>query len=63
MNELDRRSLLKAITALPFACCEALSVPSQEPVSVVALHTDRTGHPHKAARANSHLDFKVLTRD
>src|SRR5204862_3899556 len=63
MNELDRRSLLKAITAVPFAYCEALSVPSQEPVSVVASHTDRTGHPHKAARANSHLDFKVLTRE
>ena len=35
MNELDRRSLLKAITAVPFAYREALSVPSQEPVSVV----------------------------
>jgi mannose-6-phosphate isomerase-like protein (cupin superfamily) len=63
MNEFDRRSLLKAITAVPFAYCEALSVPSQEPVTVVASHTDRTGHPHKAARANSHLDFKVLTRE
>jgi len=42
MNELDRRSLLKAITAVPLAYCKALSVPSQEPVSVVASHTDRT---------------------
>jgi mannose-6-phosphate isomerase-like protein (cupin superfamily) len=63
MNELDRRSLLKAITAVPFAYCEALSFPSQEPVTIVASSTDRTGHPHKAARANSHLDFKVLTRE
>jgi len=63
MNELDRRSLLKTITAVPFACCEALSVPTQESVSVVPSRADRTGHPHKAARANSHLDFKVLTRD
>ena len=63
MKELDRRSLLKAITAVPFAHCQALSFPSQEPVSVVASNTDRTGHAHKAARANSHLDFKVITRE
>ena len=45
MNELDRRSLLKAIAAVPFAYCEALSVSSQEPLTIVASHTDRTGHP------------------
>ncbi len=63
MSELDRRSLLKVITAIPFAYGKALSVSSQEPVSVVEARADRTGHPHKAARANSHLDFKVLTRE
>jgi len=30
---------------------------------VLEAGTDRTGQPHKAARANSHLDFKVLTHE
>jgi hypothetical protein len=32
-------------------------------VHLVEAGTDRTGQPRKAARANTHLDFKVLTRE
>ncbi len=63
MSQLDRRSLLKVIAAFPLTSFKALGEPNQEPVSVVPSRTDRTGRPHKAARANSHLDFKVVTRE
>ncbi len=63
MLELDRRSLLKSLAALPFAPYLAIAEDAPQLLQVVPARTDRTGHPHKAARANSHLDFKVLTRE
>ena len=63
MLEVDRRSMLKAITALSLASYSALADEKESTVHLVDAGTDRTGHPHKAARANSHLDFKVLTRE
>jgi mannose-6-phosphate isomerase-like protein (cupin superfamily) len=61
MHELDRRSLLKGLAAFPFAAYSA--VGDEEPVHLVEAGADRTGRPHKAARANTHLDFKVLTHE
>ncbi|HET7349051.1 MAG TPA: cupin domain-containing protein [Acidobacteriaceae bacterium] len=60
MSALDRRSLLKALSALPFAPY-LLGQTESESLHVVRSGTDRTGRMHKAARANTHLDFKVLT--
>lgn len=57
---LDRRSLLNALAALPFAP-SLLGQTKSESLHVVSSGPDRTGRPHKAARMNSHLDFKVLT--
>ncbi len=61
MHELDRRSLLKVLAALPFAPPCAIGDDKPKTVNLVEAGTDCTGHPHKAARANSHLDFKILT--
>lgn len=61
MPIFDRRLLLKTFAALPFA--SALAQQEQQSLSVVPAGGDRTGHPHKAARANTHLDFKVLTHE
>ena len=36
---------------------------AEQAVHVVNARTDRTGVPHKAARADSPLDFKVLTAE
>ena len=66
MHELDRRSLLTALAALPLAPYLAIvehAPHAPQSLQVVPAGADRTGHPHKAARANSHLDFKVLTRE
>jgi mannose-6-phosphate isomerase-like protein (cupin superfamily) len=63
MHELDRRSLLKALAALPFAPYLGLADEGPQSLHVVQAGADRTGHPHKAARANSHLDFKVLSAE
>src|SRR5215470_11404477 len=62
MHELDRRSMLKVFTAISLAPCSAFA-NKKEDTNVVEAGTDRTGRPHKAARADSHLDFKVLTRE
>jgi|SRR5579859_2333617 len=63
MHELDRRSMLKALTALSLAPYSTFADENERAIRVVEAGTDRTGQPHKAARANSHLDFKVLTRE
>jgi len=63
MHELDRRSMLKVFTALSLASFPAFGVEKEDAIHVVEAGRDRTGQPHKAARANSHLDFKVLTRE
>jgi mannose-6-phosphate isomerase-like protein (cupin superfamily) len=60
-NEL-RRTVLKAMAALPFASITA-QAQLREPLHVVSAREDRTGQSHKAARADSHLDFKVLTAE
>jgi mannose-6-phosphate isomerase-like protein (cupin superfamily) len=62
MHQFDRRALLTLITTLPFISAKA-NGQSSTPISVVASCQDRTGRPHKAARANSHLDFKVITQE
>ena len=63
MSEWDRRSLLKAFAAFSVAPYAALESKEESAVHVVKAGADRTGQPHKAARANSHLDFKVLTHE
>jgi mannose-6-phosphate isomerase-like protein (cupin superfamily) len=63
MHEVNRRSLLKILAALPFAPYRANGDEKPQAVHLVEAGADRTGQPHKAARANSHLDFKVLTRE
>jgi hypothetical protein len=42
-------------------CSPRTSAAQPASTHVVRNRTDRTGQPHKAARADSHLDFKVLT--
>ena len=63
MHELDRRSMLKVVAALSLGPYSALADEKESTLHVVEAGTDRTGQPHKAARANSHLDFKVLTHE
>jgi mannose-6-phosphate isomerase-like protein (cupin superfamily) len=63
MNELNRRSLLKVIAAFSVAPYAALGSEKESAVHLVKAGGDRTGQPHKAARAGTHLDFKVLTRE
>jgi hypothetical protein len=53
VHELDRRSMLTVVAAL--------ADEKESTLHFVEAGTDRTGQPHKAARANSHLEFKVLT--
>jgi len=60
MYEIDRRSLLKGVAALPLVPYGAIAEEAKT-LHLVEAGSDRTGHPHKAARANSHLDFKVIT--
>lgn len=61
MHELDRRSVLKLFAALPLGSFSSIAGEQKSAIHLVEAGTDRTGQPHKAARANSHLDFKVLT--
>ena len=61
MNVIDRRSLLKALAAFPLMSLSSMAETESQTLHLVAAGADRTGRPHKAARANSHLDFKVLT--
>ncbi|HLZ50168.1 MAG TPA: cupin domain-containing protein [Candidatus Acidoferrum sp.] len=63
MHEFDRRSMLKVVAGLSLTPCSLLADERDSTVHLVEAGTDRTGQPHKAARANSHLDFKVLTRE
>jgi hypothetical protein len=63
MHEVNRRSLLKILAALPFAPYRANGDEKPQAVHLVEAAADRTGEPHKAARANTHLDFNVLTRE
>ena len=63
MHELDRRSMLKVIAGVSLVSYSALAEEKESTVHLVEAGTDRTGQPHKAARANTHLDFKVLTRE
>jgi len=63
MHEVGRRSMLKVIAALSFAPYSAVGDEKDGAVHLVEAGADRTGQPHKAARANTHLDFKVLTRE
>lgn len=61
MHNPDRRAFLKGVAALSLGARTAAA--QSTPIHVVRNRTDRTGQPHKAARANSHLDFKVLTAE
>jgi mannose-6-phosphate isomerase-like protein (cupin superfamily) len=63
MHEFDRRSVLKMVAALSLTPYSALGDEKQSTIHLVESGTDRTGQPHQAARANIHLDFKVLTRE
>ncbi len=62
MHQLDRRALLTLIPTLAFIPAKA-NGQSDESISVIPSGQDRTGRPHKAARADSHLDFKVITQE
>jgi len=59
MDGLDRRSLLKL--GAGFCLSPDAAYPPQGTIHVVKSGDDRTGQPHKTAKANTHLDFKVLT--
>jgi mannose-6-phosphate isomerase-like protein (cupin superfamily) len=63
MNELDRRSLLKAFAAFSVAPYAAFGNAQESALHIVKAGADRTGQPHKSAKAGSHLDFKVLTAE
>jgi mannose-6-phosphate isomerase-like protein (cupin superfamily) len=54
---------MKAFAALPLLGYVGIAEEEPQSLHVVLAETDRTGRPHKAARANSHLDFKVLTSE
>lgn len=63
MHELDRRSILKLAATLSLGSFSSVADEQKRTIHLVEAGTDRTGQPHKAARANSHLDFKVLTQE
>ena len=63
MWELQRRSFLQAMATIPFMNFLPGDEPKDNRVRIVPAGADRTGTPHKAARAGSHLDFKVITND
>ncbi len=63
MLELDRRSMLKVVAGLALAPSVANPQVAPQAVHVVSFRADRTGIPHRAVRADSHLDFKVLTSE
>jgi hypothetical protein len=63
MHEFDRRSMLKVVAALSLGPYSALADEKESTIHLVEAGIDRTGQLHKAARANSHLDFKVLTHE
>jgi hypothetical protein len=51
MHELDRRSMLKVVAALSLGPYSALADEKESTLHFVRAGTDRTGQPHKAARA------------
>jgi len=51
------------MATLPFLDVLSSDAPKDNQLHIVPARTDRTGTPHKAARAGSHLDFKVITDD
>lgn len=64
MLPLERRSFLRLFASLPFATL----LPTQLSASIasgelVRSRTDRTGKAHKGPRSDSHLDFKVLSKE
>ena len=61
MNELDRRSMLRIVAGLALTPSVANPQVPAQAVHIVPFRADRTGVPHRAVRADSHLDFKVLT--
>jgi quercetin dioxygenase-like cupin family protein len=66
MKSIERRDFLKTAAALPFlsplrSFAQAVVAPGR-PV-FVAAGADATGAEHRGPRANTHLDFKVLTKD
>jgi mannose-6-phosphate isomerase-like protein (cupin superfamily) len=62
VKDIDRRSVLKAIAGFSFA--PGLSQTQRGlGIRLVRAGGDRTGQAHKAARADSRLDFKVLTAE
>ena len=63
MHEFDRRSMLKVVAGLSLTPSALFADDKDSTVHLVEAGADSTGQPHKAARANSHLDFKVLTRE
>ena len=67
MRNLDRRSLLKAAASLPFAALAQSLLAEKKNAArravLVRAAADATGTPHKGPRADTHLDFKVLTKD
>lgn len=63
MRAFQRRPLLKAVAAVPLAPLIGFADAGSRAVQLVKAGIDRTGRPHKAARAGSHLDFKVVTRE
>ena len=63
MHDENRRNLLKVMAAAFASLTAETQAGAQGQLHIVKAGQDRTGQPHKAARANSHLDFKVLTAE
>ena len=64
MPSPDRRSLLKALGALPFAPLLSWGTADEKlDLHIVRAGDDRTGQHHKGPRPESHLDYKVLTSE
>src|SRR5437868_4604423 len=65
MKSIERRDFLKTAAALPFlsplrSFAQAVVAPGRP--AFVAAGADATGAGHQGPRANTHLDFKVLTK-
>ena len=52
MRDFDRRSMLKVVAGLSLTPYSLLGDEKDGTVHLVEAGTDRTGQPHKAARAN-----------
>ena len=65
MKNVERRNFLKAAAALPFASALSSLAEVEGPLKkavFVANGADATGTEHHGPRADTHLDFKVLTK-